>query len=106
MDYHCPHCKKTLAVHQLYLHDVTACRHCGQKVVLGDYLAFAMAALAMSVLALSALYFLTQEFDEYYVAAGYAVSIGMTSGIAVLLLLGRAIPFRGRTRSRAQVATH
>ena len=103
MDYHCPHCKKNLALRQLYFHDITACRHCGQKVVLGDFLAFAMAAVAMSVLALWALYFLTQELEEYYVAAGYAVSIGMGAGIAVLLLLGRATPFRGRTRSRPQV---
>jgi DNA-directed RNA polymerase subunit RPC12/RpoP len=105
MDYHCPHCTKSLAVHQLFFHDISACRHCGQKVVLGDFLAFAMAALAMSVLALSALYFLTQEFEEYYIAAGYAVSIGMASGIAVLLLLGRATPFRGRTRVQMAAKT-
>lgn len=94
MDYHCPRCRKMLSVRSLYFHDVSACSKCGQKVVLGDFLAFAMAALTMCVAALTALYLLTQQFDEYFIAAGYAVSIGMVSGIAVLLLLGRATSFR------------
>ncbi|MBC5785141.1 hypothetical protein H8N03_19495 [Ramlibacter sp. USB13] len=90
-----------LDVRKLYLKDISACARCGQKVVLGDFLAFAVAALAMSVSALSALYLLSHQIEEYYVAAGYAVAIGMVAGVAVLLLLGRATPFRGRTRSRA-----
>ena len=99
MDYRCPQCHRALAVRSLFFHDISSCAHCGQKVVLGDFLAFAMAALTMSVSALTALYLLSQEFDQYFVAAGYAVAIGMVSGIVVLLLLGRATPFR-RVRSR------
>ena len=38
-------------------------------------------------------------------AAGYAVAIGMGAGIAVLLLLGKATPFRGRRRA-ARAAPH
>ena len=94
MDYRCPQCRRTLQVRSLFFHDISACRNCGQKVVLGDFLAFAMAALAMSVCALSALILLTNELQQYFVAAGYAVSIGMLAGIAVLFLLGRATPFR------------
>jgi DNA-directed RNA polymerase subunit RPC12/RpoP len=104
MDYRCPHCKRTLAVHKLFFKDISACGRCGQKVVLGDFLAFAMAALAMPISALSALYLLSHEFEEYFIAAGYAVSIGMLSGVAVLLLLGRATPYRGRKRSRSASA--
>ena len=100
MDYRCPHCHRMLDVRRLYLKDISACARCGQKVVLGDVLAFAIAALAMPVSALSALYLLSQELEQYFVAAGYAVAIGMLTGVAVLLLLGRATPFRGRTRSR------
>jgi uncharacterized paraquat-inducible protein A len=99
MDYRCPQCHRTLDVRKLYFHDISACAKCGQKVVLGDFLAFAMAALTMSASALLALVLLTQEFQEYFVAAGYAVAIGMSTGIAVLLLLGKATPFRrGRVR--------
>jgi DNA-directed RNA polymerase subunit RPC12/RpoP len=102
MDYRCPQCRRTLQVRTLFFHDVSACRNCGQKVVLGDFLAFAMAALAMSVCALSALFFLS-EAQEYFVAAGYAVSIGMMAGISVLFLLGRATPARrGRRGSLPQ----
>jgi len=100
MDYHCPQCKRMLDVRSLYFHDISACSHCGQKVVLGDFLAFAIAALAMAVSALSVLYLLSQELDQYVVAAGYSVTVGMVSGIVVLLLLGRARPFRGRRAPR------
>jgi DNA-directed RNA polymerase subunit RPC12/RpoP len=100
MNYRCPHCRRTLDVRKLFLHDISACAQCGQKVVLGDFLAFFMAALAMSVSALSALYLLSQEFTEYYVAAGYAVAIGMASGVLVLLVLGRAVPFQLAARRR------
>jgi uncharacterized membrane protein len=103
MDYRCPQCKRTLAVRKLYFQDISACRRCGQKVVLGDFFAFALAALAMPVTSLSALYLLSHEFEEYYVAAGYAVALGMLAGILVLVLLGRATPFRGRRRSRARL---
>ena len=104
MDYRCPQCRRTLDVRKLYLNDISACAKCGQKVVLGDFLAFAVAALAMLVSALSTLYLLSHAFEEYFVAAGYAVAIGMATGILVLLALGRAIPFRGRTRTRAAKA--
>jgi DNA-directed RNA polymerase subunit RPC12/RpoP len=100
MNYRCPHCRRTLDVRKLFLHDISACAQCGQKVVLGDFLAFFMAALAMSVSALSALYLLSQEFAEYYVAAGYAVAIGMAAGVLVLLALGRAVPFKRAARRR------
>jgi hypothetical protein len=100
MDYRCPHCRRMLAVRKLFMKDISACARCGQKVVLGDFFAFALAALAMPVSALSTLYLLCHQFEDYFVAAGYAVAIGMSTGVAVLMLLGRAMPFRGRTRSR------
>jgi hypothetical protein len=86
-----------LSIRSLFFRDISACAKCGQKVVLGDFLAFFMAAVTMLVSALTALYVLSQE-QEYFVAAGYALTIGMLSGIAVLLLLGRATPFRGARR--------
>lgn len=94
MNYRCPRCSHRLRVRNLFFHDISACRQCGQKVVLGDFLAFFMAAVAMLVSALSALYMLSDSMD-YFVAASYAVSIGMGAGLAVLLLLGRATPLRG-----------
>jgi hypothetical protein len=90
-----------LKVRSLFFRDISTCSHCGQKVVLGDFLAFSMAALTMAVSALTALYILNQQLDEYFVAAGYAVSIGMVSGLVVLFLLGRATPFRRAGRRRA-----
>ena len=92
MNYRCPQCQHRLNVRSLFFHDISTCGHCGQQVVLGDFLAFFMAAIAMSVTALSALYLLNHELDMYFVAAGYAVSLGMLAGIVVLLLLGKAIP--------------
>ena len=107
MNYHCPKCNRKLKVRTLFFHDITACEDCGQKVVLGDFFAFAFAALSMLVSALSALYVLSHEFDEYFVAAGYALAIGMVAGLVVLLLLGRAIPFkRIRIRPAAPDAQH
>ena len=100
MNYHCPHCSRMLKVHSLFFHDISTCPQCGQKVVLGDFVAFLVASLTMLVAALTALYVFSQT-EEYLVAAGYALSIGMGSGIAVLLLLGRATAFR-RTRVRHQ----
>jgi uncharacterized paraquat-inducible protein A len=100
MNYRCPHCSRMLDVRKLFFHDISACAHCGRKVVLGDVLAFFMAAVAMSVSALSALVLLSHEFAEYYVAAGYAVASGMAAGVVVLLLLGRAVPFKGPARRR------
>lgn len=106
MDYRCPHCRRMLSVRSLFFRDISACAKCGQKVVLGDFLAFFMAAVTMLVSALTALYVLSQE-QEYFVAAGYALTIGMVSGIAVLLLLGRATPFRGaRRRERRARSAH
>lgn len=98
MNYRCPRCKSKLNVRSLFFHDVSACAKCGQKVVLGDFLAFFMAAITMMVSALTALYVLSHELEWYLVAAAYAVSIGMIAGLVVLLLLGRATPFR---RARA-----
>ncbi|HVE52393.1 MAG TPA: hypothetical protein VNB23_03295 [Ramlibacter sp.] len=94
MNYRCPQCSHRLKIRSLFFHDISTCSGCGQKVVLGDFLAFFMAALAMSVAALTALIVLSSELEEYIVAAGYSVSIGMLSGLAVLLLLGKAAPFR------------
>ena len=103
MNYRCPQCSHRLAVRNLFFHDISACRQCGQKVVLGDFLAFFMAAVAMLVSALSALYMLSDTLD-YFVAAGYAVSIGMGAGLVVLLLLGRATPLRARRSRRSAQA--
>jgi uncharacterized paraquat-inducible protein A len=105
MNYHCPQCSRTLKVRNLFFHDITACPDCGQKVVLGDFFAFAFAAITMLVAALSALYILSHEFEEYFVAAGYALTIGMVAGLAVMLLLGRATPFR-RLRIRPSEHAH
>jgi hypothetical protein len=103
MNYRCPHCKNGLSVAKLFFSDISACRNCGQKVVLGDFLAFFMAAISMSVAALTTLYIVTNiPGTEYYVAAGYAVSVGMAAGLAVLFLLGRATPHR---RMHRRVAT-
>jgi hypothetical protein len=100
MNYRCPKCKHRLDVRSLFFRDISACSACGQKVVLGDFLAFAMAAVAMLVSALTALLILSHELAEYYVAAGYSVSVGMATGLLVLFLLGRATPFRRSRRSR------
>ncbi|HVZ45573.1 MAG TPA: hypothetical protein VHA82_17315 [Ramlibacter sp.] len=94
MNYHCPHCGRMVGVHRLFFSDITACKECGQKLVLGDFLAFFVAALAMLVMALSALYKLSHVFYNPLVAGGYSVAIGMITGIVVLLLLGRAKPYK------------
>jgi DNA-directed RNA polymerase subunit RPC12/RpoP len=94
MNYRCPKCSERLKVRNLFFHDIATCSHCGQKVVLGDFLAFFMAALTMSVTAITTLYVLSHEIDQYLVAAGYAVSLGMLGGLVVLFLLGRAKPFK------------
>lgn len=99
MNYRCPQCSSPLPVRSLFFHDISTCSSCGQKVVLGDFFAFFIAALAMLVSALTALYVLSYEFDQYFVAAGYALAIGMGSGVVVLLLLGRATALR-RARVR------
>ena len=94
MNYRCPHCTHMLSVPKLFVSDVSACRHCGQRVVLGDFVAFMVAAVAMLVSALSALYTLTHNLQDPIVAGGYALSIGMTSGILVLFVPGKATPFK------------
>ena len=109
MNYRCPQCKHRLNVHSLFFHDISACAQCGQKVVLGDFLAVFMAAVSMSVTAISALYILNHELDMYFVAAGYAVALGMLAGIVVLLLLGKAVPrkkIRVRKTQPAPLDTH
>jgi hypothetical protein len=100
MNYHCPQCSRPLKVRHLFFHDISACPACGQKVVLGDFFAFAFAALTMVVSALTALYVLSHEFEDYFVAAGYALAIGMAGGLAVMLLLGRATPFKRAGKRR------
>ncbi|HSV48160.1 MAG TPA: hypothetical protein VLJ58_20385 [Ramlibacter sp.] len=94
MNYRCPQCARMLSVRKLFFSDVSACRHCGQRVVLGDFVSFLVAAVAMLVTALSALYTLTYNLQDAIIAGGYSLSIGMGSGIAVLLLLGKATPFK------------
>jgi uncharacterized paraquat-inducible protein A len=105
MIYRCPQCQHKLKVSSLFFRDISTCSACGQKVVLGDFLAFSMAALTMLISALTALYVLSHDVDEYFIAAGYALSIGMASGLIVLFLLGRATPFkRMRLRLRQPAA--
>ena len=94
MNYRCPKCSQGLAIRSLFFRDISACAHCGQKVVLGDFLAFAMATLTVLVIGLAALVVLSAEMQDL-VAAGYALAIGMLAGLAVLFLLGRARPYRG-----------
>ncbi|MEO7393113.1 MAG: hypothetical protein ABIU58_13130 [Ramlibacter sp.] len=99
MHYRCPQCKEMLSVPKLFFSDISACKHCAQKVQLGDFVAFFMAAIAMVVTALTTLYKLTVGLTDPIVAGGYAVSVGMFTGIVVLILLGKAVPFR-------KIATH
>ena len=94
MNYRCPNCRQKLALSKLFFSDISACKECGQKVVLGDFLAFSLASLAMMVMALSALYTLLHRVDDYVVAGGYALAIGMTTGLVILLLLGKASAYR------------
>lgn len=100
MNYRCPKCTQRLAIRSLFFRDISACAHCGQKVVLGDLLAFAMATLSFLVIGFAALVMLTHEMQELQ-AAGYALSIGVLAGLVVLLLLGRAKPYRGARVRRA-----
>src|SRR5689334_24425373 len=107
MNYRCPKCRQGLAVRSLFFRDISACAHCGQKVVLGDFVAFAMATLTVLVTGLAALVMLSAEMQDL-VAACYALSIGVLAGLVVLFLLGRAMPYRGlrrRARARAQPAS-
>lgn len=94
MNYRCPHCKNKLVISKLFFKDISACKECGQRVVLGDALSFFIASLSMLVMALSSLYTLSHKFPDPVVSGGYAIAIGMVTGIAVLLLLGRAIPYK------------
>ena len=104
MHYRCPQCTKMLNVPKLFLSDISACKTCGQKVSLGDFLAFFMAAVSMLVMALSALYLLTLKFPDPIVSGGYALSIGMVTGIVVLALLGRAVAFKSIAHRPSQTA--
>lgn len=94
MNYRCPKCHHMLGVSKLFFSDISTCKDCGQKVVLGDAIAFFIAALSMLVLALTALYWFTQNVTHPVVAGGYSLAIGMVTGLIVLLLLGRAIPHK------------
>jgi O-antigen/teichoic acid export membrane protein len=100
MNFRCPSCRHRLAAHSLLFRDVSACAHCGQQVVLGEFLAFFMAALSMTVSSLATLYLLSHALEEYLVAAGYALFVGMAAGVVVLFLLGRAQPLRRRRKKR------
>jgi hypothetical protein len=101
MNFRCPSCRHRLAAHSLFFRDISACAHCGQQVVLGEFLAFFMASLSMTVISLATLYLLSHALEEYFVAAGYALFVGMAAGLVVLFLLGRAQPFRRRRGKRA-----
>jgi DNA-directed RNA polymerase subunit RPC12/RpoP len=94
MNYNCPNCGRKVGAHKLFFSDITACKECGQKVVLGDVLAFFVASMSMLVMAVSALYKLSHIFYNPIVAGGYAVAIGMVTGIVVLLVLGRAKAYK------------
>ncbi|MBI5278219.1 MAG: hypothetical protein HY854_17355 [Burkholderiales bacterium] len=100
MNYRCPQCKNGLAVHKLFFSDISACKNCGQRVVLGDALGFFIAAMTMLVSALTALYKLTYNLQDPVIAGGYSLAIGMLTGITVLVLLGRAIPYKRIGRAR------
>ncbi len=104
MDYRCPRCRHSLSVAKLLFSDISSCKECQQKVVLGDFLGFFVASVAMMVMSLSSLYILTERLHDYYVAAGYAIAIGMATGIIVLLLLGRATPYRPIRKRKAVAA--
>jgi DNA-directed RNA polymerase subunit RPC12/RpoP len=93
MNYRCPKCSTRLSVGKLFFSDISTCGNCGERVVLGDFFAFFMAAMSMIVIALSSVYLLAHELnelDEPYTAGGLGLAIGMASAIAVVLLLGRA----------------
>jgi DNA-directed RNA polymerase subunit RPC12/RpoP len=105
MNYRCPSCKNRLNLSKLFFSDISACKTCSQKVVLGDFLAFFLASVSMMVMALSSLYLLTHRVDDNIVAGGYALTIGMATGIVILLLLGRATPYRSyRNKSANRTA--
>jgi hypothetical protein len=102
MNYRCPHCKQMMRVHKLFFSDISACKECGQKVVLGDAVCFFIASMSMMIMALASLYQQSQKFPDPYVSGGYALAIGMVTGIVVMLLLGRAMPYK-RIRRNPQV---
>ena len=104
MHYRCPQCKELLSVPKLFFSDISACKHCAQKVQLGDFLAFFMAAVAMVITALTTLYKLTTSNAHPVVAGGYAVAVGMLTGIVVLVLLGKAVPFKSIATNRPSQA--
>ena len=101
MDYRCPHCRKTMSVSKLFFSDISSCKECHQKVTLGDFFAFFMAAISMMVTALSSLYLLTHGLNDPYVAGALSISIGMVTGLVVLLLLGRAQAYKPIRMRRA-----
>jgi DNA-directed RNA polymerase subunit RPC12/RpoP len=100
MNYRCPQCKNGLPIHKLFFSDISACKSCGQRVVLGDALGFFIAAMTMMVSALTALYKLSYSLQDDVIAGGYSIAIGMLSGVVVLLLLGRAMPYKRIGRAR------
>jgi hypothetical protein len=94
MNYRCPHCKNKMRVHKLFFSDISACKDCGQKVVLGDAVSFFIASMSMMVMALASLYQLSHKFTDPFVSGGYALAIGMVTGIVILVVLGRAVPYK------------
>jgi hypothetical protein len=105
MNYRCPQCKNRLPVHKLFFSDISACKQCGQRVVLGDAVGFFIAAMSMMVIALTALYTLTFNLQDPLIAGGYSLAAGMITGIVVLVLLGRAMPYKRIGRARTPPPT-
>ena len=95
MNYRCPNCSASINVPKLLFTDISSCEQCGQKVTLGDFFAFIMAAVSMLVTALSSVYLLSHELNNTYLAGALAVVIGLVFSVVVLLLLGRAKAYRG-----------
>jgi hypothetical protein len=94
MNYRCPHCTRMLNVPKLFFTDISVCKECGQRVALGDFFAFAMAAFGLIVGALTAMFRLMQTIDDPFVAGGYSIAIGMGVALVVLFLLGKAKPYK------------
>ena len=108
MNYRCPHCKDRLKVAKLFFKDISQCPHCGQKVVLGDFVAFLMASITLFIVGMTVLWRVSHFIFDPIVAGGYALSAGVLASIVILVLLGRAKPYRPlrfrQTTARAPLA--
>ena len=94
MNYRCPHCHNKLSIRKLFLKDISECKSCGQRVVLGDFLAFFMASIALFVTGMAVLWRVNYYTHDAIVSGGYALGAGIAMAILVLVLLGRAKPYR------------